>query len=95
MAANGARAVLFDYYGARDARCVADVPMPTPAAGEVVVAVRAAGISPGEVAIRSGALRDRFPATFPSGEGVDDFAIDDAILGFSWRRSSHATHGRP
>lgn len=99
MAANGARAVLFDYYGARDALCVADVPMPmpmpTPAAGEVVVAVRAAGISPGEVAIRSGALRDRFPATFPSGEGVDDFAIDDAILGFSWRRSSHATHGRP
>jgi hypothetical protein len=48
MAANGARAVLFDYYGARDALCVADVPMPTPAAGEVVVAVRAAGISPGE-----------------------------------------------
>jgi hypothetical protein len=58
MNANGARAVLFDHYGGRDVLYVADVPMPTPAAGEVVVAVKAAGINPGEAAIRSGALRD-------------------------------------
>jgi NADPH:quinone reductase len=84
---------------------VADVPMPTPAPDEVVVAVKAAGINPGETAIRSGALAERFPASFPSGEGsdlagivvavgedVDGFAAQDAVLGFSWRRSSHATH---
>lgn len=105
MTETNARAVLFDHYGDRDVLYVAEVPMPTPAAGEVVVAVKAVGINPGEVAIRSGALHDRFPATFPSGEGSDlagivvavgegsdDFAVDDEVLGFSWRRSSHATH---
>jgi len=105
MTSSGARAVLFDRYGGRDVLYVAEVPMPAPAAGEVVVAVKAAGINPGEAAIRSGALRDQFPASFPSGEGsdlagivvaigdgVEDFAVDDAVLGFSWRRSSHATY---
>lgn len=79
--------------------------MPSPERGEVVVEVKAAGINPGEANIRSGALRDRFPATFPSGEGSDlagivfavgdgvaEFAVGDAVLGFSFRRSSHATH---
>ncbi len=105
MTGTGSRAVRFDRYGGRDVLYVADVPMPTAAPSEVLVAVKAAGINPGETAIRSGALRDRFPATFPSGEGsdlaglvvalgedVDDFAVGDAVLGFSWRRSSHATH---
>jgi NADPH2:quinone reductase len=105
MTGTGSRAVRFDRYGGRDVLYVADVPMPIPAPGEAVVAVKAAGINPGETAIRSGALHDRFPATFPSGEGSDlaglvvalgdevkDFAVGDAVLGFSWRRSSHATH---
>jgi NADPH2:quinone reductase len=105
MTDTSARAVLFDRYGDRSVLHVTDVPMPTPAPGEVVVAVKAAGINPGEAAIRSGALEARFPATFPSGEGsdlaglvvavgegVDTFAVGDAVLGFSFRRSSHATH---
>jgi len=105
MTESNARAVLFDHYGDRDVLYVAEVPMPKPAAGEVVVAVKAVGINPGETAIRSGALHDRFPATFPSGEGSDlagvvvavgdgndDFAVNDDVLGFSWRRSSQATH---
>jgi NADPH2:quinone reductase len=100
-----ARAVRFDHYGGREVLYVAEVPMPAPAEGEIVVAVRAAGINPGEAAIRSGALREVFPATFPSGEGsdlagvasaigegVEEFAVGDEVLGFSWRRSSHATH---
>ncbi|MEO9175863.1 MAG: NADP-dependent oxidoreductase, partial [Gaiellales bacterium] len=66
-----ARAVRYDEYGDRDVLHVVDVPMPEPAAGEVLVAVRAAGINPGEAAIRTGALRDRFPSTFPSGQGSD------------------------
>jgi NADPH:quinone reductase-like Zn-dependent oxidoreductase len=105
MAEQQARAVRFDRYGGREVLYVADIPMPVPAAGEVVVAVRAASINLGEAAIRMGALHDRFPATFPSGEGsdlagvvsavgpaVDAFAVGDAVLGYSWRRSSHATH---
>ena len=80
-------------------------PLQSPERGEVVVEVKAAAINPGEAAIRSGALADRFPATFPSGEGsdlagivsavgdgVDEFAVGDPVLGFSFRRSSHATH---
>jgi len=100
-----ARAVRFDQYGDRDVLHVTEVPMPTPAAGEVLVEVRAAGINPGEAAIRSGVMHERFPATFPSGqgsdlagivtalgEGVTDFGLGDEVLGFSWQRSSHATH---
>jgi NADPH2:quinone reductase len=104
MTSARARAVRFDRYGGRDVLYVADIPMPAPAEGEVVVSVRAAGINPGEAAIRSGALHDRFPATFPSGEGsdlagvvtavgegVEEFSAGDEVLGFSFRRSSHAT----
>src|ERR1700758_1615913 len=105
MSAAAARAVRFDRYGGRDVLYVSDIEMLSPGAGEVVVEVRAAGINPGEAAIRTGALHDMFPATFPSGEGSDlagvvtavgpgvpEFAVGDEVLGFSFRRSSHATH---
>jgi NADPH:quinone reductase-like Zn-dependent oxidoreductase len=84
---------------------VRDVPRPAPEAGEVLVEVRAAGINPSEAVIRSGALADQFPATFPSGQGSDlagvvaepgsgvtDFAVGDEVIGFSMRRSSHAEY---
>jgi NADPH:quinone reductase-like Zn-dependent oxidoreductase len=99
------RAVRFDRYGGREVLEVRDVPMPRPGKGEVLVDVRAAGINPGEVMIRTGLLHDRLPATFPSGQGsdlagvvrelgpgVDEFAVGDEVLGFSWTRSSHASH---
>ena len=105
MAAKKARAVRFDRYGDRDVLYVADIDMPSPGAGEVLVEVHAAGINPGEAAIRNGALHEMFPATFPSGEGSDlagvvaatgpdvtEFAVGDEVMGFSLRRSSHATH---
>jgi len=105
MVATQARAVRFDRYGGREELYVADIDRPSPSAGEVLVEVRAAGINPGEIGIRSGALHERFPATFPSGEGSDlagvvlevgngvsDFAVGDEVLGFSFQRSSHATH---
>ncbi len=100
-----ARAVRFDQYGDRGVLGVEEIPMPQPAAGEVVVAVRAAGINPGETMIRSGALDAVFPATFPSGQGSDlagvvsavgdgvtGFSVGDEVLGWSWTRSSQATH---
>jgi NADPH:quinone reductase len=99
------RAVRFDQYGDRDVLYIADVEIPAPAVGEVLVEVRAAGINPGEAAIRTGALAERFPATFPSGEGSDlagvvsaigdgvaEFAVGDDVLGWSSRRSSHAEY---
>jgi NADPH:quinone reductase-like Zn-dependent oxidoreductase len=99
------RAVRFDSYGGPEVLYVTDIARPEPGAGEVLVEVRAAGINPGEAGIRTGALHERFPATFPSGEGSDvagvvievgdgvsDFAVGDEVLGFSFQRSSHATH---
>jgi NADPH:quinone reductase-like Zn-dependent oxidoreductase len=97
------KAVQFDSYGEADVLEVRDVPKPVPAAGEVLVEVKATGINPGEAMIRRGALHDRWPATFPSGQGsdlagvvaeigsgVDAFAVGDEVLGFSEDRSSHA-----
>jgi NADPH2:quinone reductase len=105
MATTQTRAVRFDSYGGTDVLYVADIDRPQPGAGEVLVEVRAAGINPGEAGIRSGALHEQFPTTFPSGEGSDlagvvievgdgfsDFAVGDEVLGFSFQRSSHATH---
>lgn len=102
---SAARAVRFDRYGDRDVLYLTDIPMPVPSEDEVLVEIKAAGINPGETNIRAGALHDRFPATFPSGEGsdlagivaalgpgVDGLAIGDEVLGFSWQRSSHSTH---
>ncbi|WUH95260.1 NADP-dependent oxidoreductase [Streptomyces sp. NBC_00433] len=99
------RAVRFDGYGDLDVLYVAEVDVPTPAEGEVVVRMRAASVNPGEMAIRTGALADVFPATFPSGEGSDlagvvsdvgpgvtDFAVGDEVLGWSDDRASHADH---
>ncbi|MCU1479461.1 MAG: NADPH:quinone reductase [Subtercola sp.] len=100
-----ARAVQIDRYGTRDELHIASIPMPVPAEGEVLVEVKAAGINPGEAAIRRGDLAAMWPSTFPSGEGSDlagvvvelgagvtDFAVGDEVLGFSFTRSSHATH---
>ncbi len=100
-----AQAVRFDHYGDRDVLYLADVQIPAPAAGEVVVEVRAAGINPGETSIRTGALEQLYPTTFPSGEGSDlagviyavgdavtGFAPGDEVLGWSWTRSSHAQY---
>jgi NADPH:quinone reductase-like Zn-dependent oxidoreductase len=97
------KAVRFDAYGDIDVLEVRDVPRPVPADGEVLVAVKTAGINPGEAMIRRGALHDRWPATFPSGQGsdlagvvaelgdgVDGVAEGDEVIGFSDQRASHA-----
>jgi NADPH2:quinone reductase len=99
------RAVRFDEYGDRDVLYVTEVDTPTPEADRVVVKVVAAGINPGEAGIRSGALHERFPSTFPSGEGTDfagvidavgskvtEFSVGDDVYGWSWERSSHAEY---
>ena len=74
-----------------------------PGPKEVVVNVKATSIDPGEAKIRQGLLHERWPATFPSGEGSDlagtveaigdgvtGFAVGDDVLGFTDDRSSHA-----
>ncbi|MFL6082602.1 MAG: NADP-dependent oxidoreductase [Mycobacterium sp.] len=97
------KAVRFDRYGDVDVLEVRDVDKPVPAEGEVLVEVKAAGVNPGEAMIRRGALHDRWPSTFPSGQGsdlagvvaevgpdADTFAVGDEVLGFTDDRASHA-----
>ena len=97
------RAVQFDGYGDIDVLEVRDVPRPVPSDGQVLVEVRTAGINPGEAMIRRGLLDDRWPATFPSGQGSDfagvvadvgagvsDVAVGEEVIGFSEERSSQA-----
>jgi NADPH:quinone reductase-like Zn-dependent oxidoreductase len=99
------KAVQFDGYGDIEVLEVRDVPRPVPGEGDVLVEVKAAGINPGEAMIRAGGLHDRFPATFPSGQGSDfagvvaelgsgvtAFAVGDEVIGFSEQRSSQAEY---
>lgn len=73
------QAVRFDRYGAADVLDVRDVPVPEPGPGQVLVWVRAAGINPGEAKIRDGSLHERWPATFPSGQGSDFAGVVDKL----------------
>ncbi len=99
------KAVRFDEYGTGDVLKVADVPVPEPGSGEVLVRVKAAGINPGEAKIRDGLMHARFPATFPSGEGSDlagvverlgpgvtGVAVGDEVIGWVDTRSSQAEY---
>jgi NADPH:quinone reductase-like Zn-dependent oxidoreductase len=97
------KAVRFESYGDIDVLNIVEVPDPVPGQGEVLVRVKAAGISPGEAMIRKGLLHDRWPATFPSGQGsdlagvveqtgqgVDGWHAGDEVIGFTDNRDSHA-----
>jgi NADPH:quinone reductase-like Zn-dependent oxidoreductase len=97
------KAVRFERYGDVDVLEVVEVPRLVPGRGQVVVRVRAAGINPGEATIRAGRLHERWPATFPSGQGsdlagvVDDVAdgvtgvaVGDEVIGFTHDRASQA-----
>lgn len=97
------RAVQFDEYGGLDVLAVREIELRELGKEDVMVEVKATGINPGEASIRKGLLADRWPATFPSGEGsdlagvvkevgidVEGFAVGDEVLGWSEERSSHA-----
>src|SRR6185437_5517134 len=97
------RAVRFDAYGGADVLHVVEVDDPVPGPGQLLVRVKAAGINPGESKIRDGLLHERWPATFPSGqgsdlagvveavgEGVDGFHAGDEVIGFTDGRASQA-----
>jgi NADPH:quinone reductase-like Zn-dependent oxidoreductase len=97
------KAVRFDRYGGIDVLQVRDVDRPTTPPGRVLVRVKAAGINPGEAAVRSGAFEKRWPATFPSGQGSDLAGVvetvgegvmkwrpGDEVVGFTSERASQA-----
>ncbi|WIB60115.1 NADP-dependent oxidoreductase [Curtobacterium sp. MCLR17_007] len=99
------RAVRFDAWGDRSVLHVADVPVPAVEPGRVLVRVRAAGINPGEAAIRQGLFDGGDDTKLPSGqgtdfagivvavgEGVDGVDEREEVIGWSWERSSQAEY---
>ncbi|MGW2565986.1 NADP-dependent oxidoreductase [Streptomyces sp. NPDC001537] len=90
------KAYVFTRYGGPEAEALVDVDRPSPGPGQVLVAVRAAGVNPVDWKQRTGYRRPGesgerdFPAYFGNevsgvveevGEGVEGFAVGDAVFG--------------
>jgi NADPH:quinone reductase-like Zn-dependent oxidoreductase len=73
------QAVQYDAFGGLDVLDVREVATPAPGPFEVLVEVRAAGINPGEGAIRTGVFAEAWPSTFPSGQGSDLAGVVSAV----------------
>jgi NADPH2:quinone reductase len=85
------RAQILREHGGPDKLTLGDVPQPTPAAGQVLVRIRAAAINPVDLKIREGLpIGPELPAILGAdlagvveqvGEGVTDFAVGDEVYG--------------
>jgi NADPH:quinone reductase-like Zn-dependent oxidoreductase len=89
------KAVRFHEYGDPGVLRYEDVEQPQPGAGEVRLRVAGSAFNPVDDGIRGGYLQGPFPVTLPHtpgievsgtvdalGEGVDDVAVGDAVIGF-------------
>ena len=96
------RTVIITQYGGPEVLEVVDVETPDPEAGEVRIAVTAAGVNPVDLALRAGAFRPVVGEPFPLGFGwdvagivdavgadVDQLAVGDAVVGL---RDAFAGH---
>ena len=84
------RAIRIHEFGGIDTMRLDEIPRPVPGAGEVLVAVKAAGVGPWDRLVREGRLGQAPPLTLGSdvsgtvaalGAGVGGFALGDAVYG--------------
>ncbi len=84
------RAIQFSQFGGPDVLGLVELPDPHPSAGQIRVAVRAAGVNPIDWKVRSGALGGDLPKTTGQeaagvvdelGDGVTDVAVGDEVFG--------------
>nr|WP_272473442.1 NADP-dependent oxidoreductase [Baekduia alba] len=86
----------FAAFGGPDVLELGEVPAPEAGDGQVRVAVRAVGVNPMDIKIRSGGMERLFPTPLPStpgsevagvvdqvGDGVSGVAVGDEVLGWS------------
>jgi enoyl reductase len=97
-------AMVFDRYGPPDVLRLAELPDPQAGPGQVRVRVKAAGVQPFDVKLRSGAMAGFLPVSFPQtigneyagvvdqvGDGVTNLAVGDEVLG-STMLSGYSQH---
>lgn len=93
------KAVRFNRFGGPEVLEVVELPDPHPGAGEVRIAVRAAGVNPSDWKKRMGLMDEKLPQTMGHeaagvvdelGEGVADVAHGDRIFGFSAEGTAQA-----
>src|SRR5215469_3127772 len=84
------RAIRIHGFGGIDTMRLDEIPRPMPGAGEVLVAVKAAGVGPWDRLMREGRISQTLPVTLGSevsgtvvalGAGVGVFALGDAVYG--------------
>jgi NADPH:quinone reductase-like Zn-dependent oxidoreductase len=97
------RAVQFNQYGDVNVLDVGEVEPPTPAQGQLLVRVKAAGLNPFESKLRQGLMKEMIPIEFPSAQGTDvagvvqeigpevtEFSVGDELIASTRRRGSQA-----
>jgi NADPH:quinone reductase-like Zn-dependent oxidoreductase len=90
------KAVQFSEFGGPDVLRVAEVEEPHAGAGQIRIAVKAAGVNPFDWKVRSGMMQQVMPIDLPSivgsevagvvdevGDGVTDVAVGDEVFGFA------------
>lgn len=99
------KAVRYESYGEPEVLQIVNIGAPHAGAGQIRIAVHAAGVNPLDWKLRSGMYRDFMPIDLPSGvggeaagivdevgEGVEGVAIGDAVFGITLRRTAMAEH---
>lgn len=73
------KAIKYSEYGGPEVLKVVEVDEPHAGAGQVRIAVRAAGVNPADWKRMTGYLRDIFPIEFPAGVGFEASGIVDEV----------------
>lgn len=100
------KAVVATGYGPPERYTVADVAVPRPGPGQILVRIAAASINPADVRLPSGEFRDVMPLEFPHvpgndfagtvsevGAGVTAYRVGDEIFGLAVPRALRAMAG--
>lgn len=90
------KALLARAYGPLDQLEIGEAPQPVPGPGQLLVRMEAAAVNPIDVALVTGRLREELPVRHPFvpgvdvsgvveavGEGVDRFAVGDAVIAWN------------
>lgn len=79
MSNNTMKAARLHDYGSADQIKVEDAPRPEPAAGQVLVRLKAVGVNPADWKMRQGYYKDYFPLQFPWIPGMEGSGIVEAV----------------